>query len=57
MKQVGEEQQEITGALNDRAVWTICCNILNFLFVMPPRSNISASRIRYAVRFRWWSGT
>lgn len=57
MKPIGEEQQEVASALNDRAVVDYLLQHPEFLFVMPPRSNISASRIRYVVRFRWWSGT
>lgn len=57
MKPIGEEQQEVASALNDRAVVDYLLQHPEFLFVMPPVSNISASRIRYVVRFRWWSGT
>lgn len=56
MKPIGEEQQEVASALNDRAVVDYLLQHPEFLFVMPPVSNTSASRIRYAVRFRWWSG-
>jgi hypothetical protein len=49
MKQVGEEQQELASALNDAQWWTICCNILNFLFVMRRWSSIcgAASGTRF----------
>lgn len=43
MKPIGEEQQEVASALNDRAVVDYLLQHPEFLFVMPPRSNISAS--------------
>lgn len=51
MKPIGEEQQEVASALNDRAVVDYLLQHPEFLFVMPPRSNISASRIRYVADF------
>nr|VXZ90100.1 Uncharacterized protein conserved in bacteria [Klebsiella pneumoniae] len=57
MKPIGEEQQEVASALNDRAVVDYLLQHPEFFIRNAARSNISASRIRYAVRFRWWSGT
>lgn len=57
MKPIGEEQQEVASALNDRAVVDYLLQHPEFFIRNAAQMNISASRIRYAVRFRWWSGT
>lgn len=58
MKPIGEEQQEVASALNDRAV-------VDYLLQHPEffiRNAAQVEHLRvphpgYAVRFRWWSGT
>ncbi|STT19269.1 Uncharacterized protein conserved in bacteria [Klebsiella pneumoniae] len=57
MKPIGEEQQEVASALNDRAVVDYLLQHPEFFIRNAAQVEHLRVRIRYAVRFRWWSGT